>query len=469
MSAILHVASDGWRSRLDEDATDDNFVRIADAAAHLWTRSHPGAIVYVAFDARPEAERFACLVGRVLAGYGLVAKVSDRYAPAPALAWTVGRDNRACGGIMVTGAHTPYDYLGVKLYMADGGIASEEFARELEAEIDGEAHEVRGPIERKDIVRPYLDSLCQSVDGDAIAGAHLRVVFDSLYGPARGYLPIVMGALGIDVVEIHGEDDEGRNEMHPEPAEPWVDECEQAVVETGSQMGLVTGGDGTRVGAVDACGRFISPRMITALIIKHLIENRCEAGRVVLGISTSVLAQRVAERHGRRVSVRPVGFSHIYKEMAKGDVMLGAEEVGGIAVGSHMLERDALFAALLLCELVAVSGMSLEELAEDIGREYGSTSYAQRDVRVGAEVVDVLRTMLPGLNPEFVAGEKPTTVSHLDGLRLGFADGSWLLLRPSRTKPLVRIYAEAPNVQMRDRLLAEGAALVRRGGSPSDI
>lgn len=469
MSAILHIASDGWRARLDEDATDENFVRIADAAAHLWTRGHPGAIVYVAFDARPEAERFACLVGRVLAGYGLVVKVSDRFTPAPALAWTVRRDNRACGGVMVTGSHAPYDYLGVKFYMEDGGIASQEFTRELEAEIDGEAHEERGPIGRKDIVTPYLDNLCQSVDGDAIASAHLHVVFDSLYGPARGYLPSVMGALGVDVVEIHGKDDEGQGEMHPEPVEPWVDDCEQAVVETGSQMGLVTDGDGTRVGAVDENGRFVSPRIITALVLKHLIENRGETGRVVLGISSSVLAQRVAERYGQRVSVRPIGFNHIYKEMKKGDVMLGAEDVGGIAVGSHMLERDALFISLLLCELVAVSGMSLEELVADLGCEYGSTSYAKRDVRVGAEVVDVFRTMLPGLNPEQVAGKKPETVSHLDGLRLGFADGSWLLLRPSRTKPLVRVYAEAPTVQMRDRLLAEGAELARRGGSTSGM
>ena len=121
----------------------------------------PGAIVYVAYDARPEAERFACLVGRVLAGYGLAAMVSDRFAPTPALAWTVAHDNRACGGIMVTGSHNPYDYLGIKLYMDDGGIASAEFAEEIEASIEGEPSDVRGPIERRDIVLPYLDDLAR--------------------------------------------------------------------------------------------------------------------------------------------------------------------------------------------------------------------------------------------------------------------------------------------------------------------
>lgn len=237
MSAIIHIESDGWKSRLDEDFTEENVVRIADAAARVWSRTAPGAIVYVAYDARPEAERFACLVGRVLAGYGLAAMVSDRFAPTPALAWTVAHDNRACGGIMVTGSHNPYDYLGIKLYMDDGGIASAEFAEEIEASIEGEPSDVRGPIERRDIVLPYLDDLCTFVDGDAISRAHLTVLVDPLYGSTRTYLPAVMGALGINVVEIHAEIDEGAEDMHPEPVEPWVDDCEQAVVEVGPMLG----------------------------------------------------------------------------------------------------------------------------------------------------------------------------------------------------------------------------------------
>ena len=462
MSAIIHIESDGWKSRLDEDFTEENVVRIADAAARVWSRTAPGAIVYVAYDARPEAERFACLVGRVLAGYGLAAMVSDRFAPTPALAWTVAHDNRACGGIMVTGSHNPYDYLGIKLYMDDGGIASAEFAEEIEASIEGEPSDVRGPIERRDIVLPYLDDLCALVDGDAISRAHLTVVVDPLYGSTRTYLPAVMGALGINVVEIHAEMDEGAEDMHPEPVEPWVDDCEQAVVEVGADAGLVNDGDGIRMAAVDGAGRFITPHQIIALLLEHLLVNRSERGRVVLGISSSVLARRVAKNYDCRVVVKPVGFRHIYKEMCKGDILLGAEEAGGIALGSHMLERDGLLAALLICELMAKSGKTLEKLADDLSKAYGKTCYARRDLRVEAEVIDVFRTMLPGLNPKTVAGREPVQVSHMDGLKLEFSDESWVLLRPSRTKPVVRVYAEAPSIQERDELL-EAACDIARG------
>lgn len=462
MSAILHFTSDGWQSRLDEECTEENVARIADAAARVWSRAMPGAIVYVGYDARPEAERFACLAGRVLAGYGLVVMVSDRVAPTPALAWTVGGDNRACGGLMVTGSYHPYDYLGIKLYMADGGIGTTEFLDEVEAEIDAEASAERGAIERRDFVTPYLDKLCSMVDGDAIARAHLTVVFDALYGATSGYVPAVLGALGVDVVEIHGEWDDDALDVHPEPVEPWVDDCEQAVAEVGAAAGLVCDGDGVRLGAVDGRGAFVTPHQVIALILEHLIENRGATGRVVLGVSASVLARRVAREHGCRVTVRPVGFKHIYKEMCKGDVLMGAEEAGGIAVGGHMLERDGLYAALLLCELMAMTGKSLEELVAELTARYGTTSYARRDLRVEAEVIDVFRTMLPGLNPQSVAGHEPVAVSHMDGLRLEFSDESWVLMRPSRTKPVVRVYAEAPTIQERDQLL-EAACDIARG------
>lgn len=462
MSAILHFTSDGWQSRLDEDFTEENVARIAEAAGRVWSRALPGAIVYVGYDARPEAERFACLAGRVLAGYGLAVMVSDRYVPTPALSWAVGEDNRACGALMVTGSYHPYDYLGIKLYMSDGGIGTTEFLDEVESEIDASASGVHGAIERRDIATPYFDMLCGVVNGDAIARSHLRVVYDSLYGAGRGYMPAVLGALGVDTVEIHGEPDDEMPDVHPEPVEPWVDDCEQAVTEVGASAGLVNDGDGVRVGAVDGNGAFVTPHQVAALVLEHMFEHRGETGRVVLGVSASVLVRRVAQEHGCRITVRPVGFKHIYKEMTKGDVLLGAEEAGGIAVGGHMLERDGLYAALLLCELMATSGKGLAELVAELGKRYGATSYARRDLRVEPGAIDVFRTMLPGLNPQSVAGREPVAVSHMDGLRLEFDDESWVLMRPSRTKPVVRVYAEAPTIQERDRLL-EAACDIARG------
>lgn len=461
MSSIIHLSADGWRVRLDDEAVEADFGRIADAVGQFWAQSAPGAIVYVGFDARQDAERYACFVGRVLAGHGLVAKVSDRYVPTPALSWAVAHDPRACGGFMVTGSHHPYDYLGARIYMSDGVAATREVSDELEALIDAEPGALYGGIQRADLATPYLDALCASVDGDAIACARLSVVYDPLYGAGRTHLPMVMGALGIDVTEIHGMPDEDTADVHPDPIEPWVDDCERAVVEAGACAGFVTDGDADRMSAIDERGRFISPRMIATLALKHLVEHRGRTGRVVLGVAASVITRRAAKALGCRVVMKPTGFEHIYKEALKGDVLLGSEGQTGLCIPEHMLERDGLYITLLLCELMAQEHKTLAELVDEIDAEYGAMQYGMRDLRVENEVSEIFRTMLPGLNPHDVAGYEPVAVSHMDGLRLEFEDESWLLLRPSRMYPLVRVFAEAPTVQKRDELIDAGCEIAR--------
>ena len=461
MGAMIHFGTDGWRARLDGGFTEENVVRVADAAGRLWSRSFPGAIVYVGFDTRPGAERFARLAGMVLAGHGLVVKVSDRYVPTPALSWAVSRDMRVCGGLMITGSHNPNDYLGIKLRVADGGAGSTDFYEDLEREIDPEPTDARGPIAMADFVTPYLDELTGLVDGELIAQAGLKVVYDPMYGSARNYLPDVLRVLGVGVAQIHGRDDEGVDDIHPEPIEPWVDDCEQAVVEYGAQAGLVNDGDGDRVGAVDERGRYVSPQKIIALVLVHLVRNRGMSGRVVVNLSTSTLVRRVAKGLGCRVTVKPIGFKHIYEEMLKGDVLLGGEEAGGIGSPEHILERDGLLMNLLLCEYMAHEGKPLGVLVDELEAEYGRQYYARRDLRLESEIIEMLRTLLPGLNPPVVAGCQPVNVSHMDGLRLGFEDESWMLLRPSGTEPLVRVYAEAPTIEKRDELLDAGCDIAR--------
>ena len=164
---------------------------------------------------------------------------------------------------------------------------------------------------------------------------------------------------------------------------------------------------------------------------------------------------------GCKLNIKPVGFKYIYREMLKGDVLLGGGAAGGIGFASHMPERDGLLTNLMLCEAMATMGMTLGELVEKLEEACGHYYYARRDVRLDQEIIEMLRTILPGLNPPVIAGRVPSSVSHMDGLRFEFADESWLLLRPSGTEPVVRVYAEAQTIEMRDELLEAGCAIAR--------
>lgn len=461
MSAIIHFDTGGWRARLDGDFTHENVARVADAAARIWAQSVEHDCAYVAYDARPGARDFAELAARVIAARGIKVYLSAACVPLPALTWALVSDTRSCGGLMITGSHHPIEYLGVKLRMADGGTANTDFNEALEDAVEPEAPAARGSFEELDIMRPYLEHLAASVDGQLISAAHLKVVYDPLYGAGRGCMPKLLKSMGVEVREIHNVPDEERDVFHPEPVEPWVDDCEEAVVSGGAHIGLVTDGDGDRVGAVDENGKFVSADTILALLTGHLIENRGESGRVVINQTSSVLVRRFARAMGCRVTVKPVGFKHIYREIAKGDVLIAGEETGGIACPSYMPERDGLFAALLLCELMAKTGKPLGVLVEELESAFGKMRHAKKDIRLEAEEIETFRMMVPGLNPETVAGMQPTTVSHMDGLKLEFADGSWILLRPSREEPVVRIHVEAETVEKRDILLEKACDLAR--------
>ena len=141
--------------------------------------------------------------------------------------------------------------------------------------------------------------------------------------------------------------------------------------------------------------------------------------------------------------------------------LMGGEEAGGIGIAAHMPERDGILACLILCELMAKTDAPLGVLVDQLEDSFGKTSYGRRDLRLEAEDAETLRTLLPGVNPKSICGKVPQNVSHMDGLRLSFEDDTWLLVRPSGTEPVVRVYAEGFSVEERDELLDAGCALAR--------
>lgn len=345
--------------------------------------------------------------------------------------------------------------------MGDGSTANQDVIEELEETMAAEPLGLEGQYRTADIIPDYMRAVASFVDADAIRAAHMRVVVDPMGGAAQGYLADLLRELGVEVHEIHADETTDRGDICPDPVEPWVDACERAVVEDGACAGLVTDGDADRVGAVDERGRYIHPHQIMALVLGDLVQYRNLKGRVVVNLSCSTLVRRIAEALGCRVVIKPVGFKYIAAEMKKGGVLVGGEEAGGIGIAAHMPERDGILACLILCELMAKTGAPLGVLIDQLEASFGKTSYGRRDLRLEAEDAETLRTLLPGVNPKSICGKAPQSVSHMDGLRLAFEDDTWLLIRPSGTEPVVRVYAEGFSVEERDELLDAGCALAR--------
>lgn len=468
--AEIHFGTDGWRAIIGEDFTNDNLVRVIDAAARVFKEDAvaagrpadaPGTLI-VGHDCRQDAHAYAQLAAEVAAAQGFRVLLTQDYCPTPTLCWSVAQDADAVGGIMLTSSHNPAEYLGVKLRMNDGGAAGKEFTDRVEAAFADAPADARGAFETVDLMTPYLATLKERVDVEAIRNANLRVVVDPLYGAGRIYLAQLLRDLGVEVCEVNNAEDPTFDGLHPEPIPPWVDRCIAKVPELGFDAGFINDGDADRIGAVDEHGNFVNPHRIITLLTSHLAEDKGLTGRVVSTITASAMLARQCKRLGLELTSTPVGFKWIYAEMEKGDVMLGGEESGGIGIPSHVMERDGLLMALLLCETMAQRGMSLGQLVDDMFQKVGKLEFERQGLKITDEQMANFRAeIVPNYAPAEICGKQVVDVDRRDGVKFYLEGDAWVMMRPSGTEPLVRIYAEAETVdEVHDLLKAAESVVV---------
>ncbi|MEG0072046.1 MAG: phosphoglucosamine mutase [Raoultibacter sp.] len=468
MADAIHFGTDGWRAIIGEDFTDENLARTIAAAARIFReqrQSDPSLAscdtLIIAHDCRLNAHAYAQLAAGVAAAEGFTVKLSRDFCPTPCLCFSVARDPRAIGGIMLTSSHNPAEYLGVKLRMADGGASSKEFTDRVEAILPDQSSSARGSYEEVDLITAYLEALKQRVDVDAIRAAHLRVVVDPLYGAGRGYLADLLCDMGVEVCEINNAADPTFDGLHPEPIPPWIDRGLAKVVELGYDACFINDGDADRIGAADEHGNFVNPHRIITLLVAHLVEDKGLRGRVVSTITASAMLARQCKRLGLELTSTPVGFKWIYAEMGKGDVMIGGEESGGIGIPSHVMERDGLLMALLLAETMAQRHMSLGELVDDMCDKIGKLEFARRGLAITEAQMDRFRAeIVPNCARQAFCDKKVVAIDRRDGVKFSLEDDAWVMMRPSGTEPLVRIYAEAATMEEVEALLDEASEVV---------
>lgn len=448
----IRFTNDGWYARYDGQE-HQAIRRIADAVGAYWAQKAPGAQVFVGYDTRRDAAELAAEAAAVLGSWGLDARLSDIYCPMPALNHATRHQPEAVGALMLTADHRSADYVGVRVRNADSSAITPEVADAVEGLVPHEAPEARGPYSEQDFITPFMRAVSQCVDHEAIAGAGLRCVVDPLFGTSRGFAAQLLRVMGVDALEIHGEPRSDFGGIHPEAVEPWLDDCEVAVAKVGAHAGLVIDGPSNRAAVVDEKGVLVPQPKLYALVAGHLARNRGLSGRVVVPRSTSSIVRRQVQRLGLTLTEVAPGPTWAFEETRQGDVLLAGDGFGGLCVPVVDPERNAIVTCLLVLELLAHAEKPLSALVADLDQELGVMEYGQRDVRLDPGRFQVLRNLLPGLNASGLFSQEPVAVSHADGVRAQFADDSWVLMRPSQTEPLVRVYAEGPTRAVRDALL----------------
>jgi len=478
----INFGTDGWRAVISDTFTFTNLrlvtQAIADALSTQTWNNDDGRLkpeprtVVVGFDTRFLSDRYAIDVARVLAGNGFTVHLCQASAPTPAISFAV-RELNTVGGVMITASHNAPRYNGIKLKNAHGSAASPDQSRQVEVYLNDNEMRGRGPnlmdyenarekkiIHRFNPIPAYYKHLRELIDFDTIADGELRVVIDSMFGSGRGVIRGALQGTGCEVHEIRNELNPGFGGVHPEPIARYLDALAGAISRGTGNLGLATDGDADRLGAMDERCNFVDPHKIMALSLRYLVEKRGWRGAVVRTVSTSRMIDRLANRYGLPIHETPVGFNHISDLRINDDVLIGGEESGGISFKGHIPEGDGVLMGLLLVEIVASSGVTLHELVADLLEDVGPAHYARRDLRLSHPVTK--KTMVQRLKsnaPASIGGESILKVSDLDGAKYILSDDSWLLIRPSGTEPVLRVYAEGRSEEMLQALLSFGETI----------
>ncbi len=456
---MIRFGTDGWRAVIADTFTFGNVRQLSQAVAEFVNKQHTGAElpqVVVGYDTRFLSDRFAAETARVLAGNNIIAWLTRTDTPTPAISYNV-KEKGADAGVVITASHNPPRYNGFKLKAAYGGSATAEQCALVEEQLVALEGEARAPnimdyqhaldtgmIRRFDPSWSYYQHLGTLIDLDKISEAELNIVADAMWGAGRGAFAGILSRTRAHITEIRSTLNPGFGGIHPEPILRNLNELVAAVQRLQADVGLATDGDADRIGAIDARGNFIDPHTVFALALRHLVENRHLRGDVVKTVSTTMMIDVLARKYGLTLHETPVGFNHIADLMMKKDILIGGEESGGISIRGHIPEGDGILMGLILLEIMAHQRAPLHEIVADLQANYGPACYARHDVLLNQQKPKKqIVQMLADSAPSHLNGETVVRVDTMDGIKFYMSDNSWLLIRPSGTEPILRIYAEA--------------------------
>ena len=456
MPTQIKFGTSGWRAIMAEEFTFTNVRRAVTGIARYVSSQKPsGARVIIGRDPRFLGETFCSLAAEILSSYGITPLVIAEAAPTPAISYAVIRE-RADGAINFTASHNPPEYNGIKFSTPDGAPALPEVTKQIENEIvagNGQPGSASVKPEPLDPKPAYLARLREIVDIGAIKKAGLRVVFDPLWGAARGYSDSLLREAGVEVATVHDVRDVLFGGHAPEPDDHLLGAAREKMRETKAHIGIATDGDADRFGIVDADGTFLQPNYIIALLFDYLVESRGWKNGVGKSVATTNFINALAKHHGVQLYETPVGFKYIGELIKQDKIAIGGEESAGLSIRYHVPEKDGIIAGLLCCEMVAKRGKPLGEQLRDLFVKVGSFYPLRENFRLTAEVKAKFTEKLR-LDPQNFCGHRVTEVVRKDGLKLVLDDGSWVCYRLSGTEPVVRAYSEAPSEHALQKLSA---------------
>lgn len=369
-------------------------------------------------------------------------------APTPALQYAT-KNRGMSGGVIITASHNPPEYNGIKVVWSDGI----ELSREQEIEIeDIFFYEKASYVEwRKigrisvvgNIIDEYVEAVKKHVNADKIAEKHYHIVIDAANSVGNLAIPRLVRELGCKVTTINGDIDGTFPGRLPEPRPENLGELASTVRAFKADLGVAFDGDADRAIFVDERGEVHWGDKTFALVEKRFLE-RNPGEKVVTPVSSSTLIKDIAEAYGGELVLTKVGSVIVSQTMKKLKAKLGGEENGGIFYGPHQPVRDGAMTTALILEIMAENGRKLSSLLEELPKYFIEKGKVECPENLKLKTLERLIEQVKGQN-----------INTIDGVKVWFEDRSAILMRPSGTEPIYRLYAEAKSRERAKQLVDE--------------
>ena len=447
----IKFGTDGWRAIIGAEYTTDNVARVAQATALWLKKTNRNGRVVIGHDCRFGGKLFADTAAVVLAANGIKCLLSDRMVSTPVVS-LAAREFRCDLGIVITASHNPPDYNGFKLKASFGGPLPPAEVNEIEGLIpESNPHHLgdlnlekfieNGMVEVRDIESTYIKKIEENFDLDLLRANSSKFAYDAMFGAGQDIMKKILP----DIELLHCERNPGFNNVAPEPIHRNLGEFSELISKSKGSIkcGLATDGDADRIGLYNSKGEFIDSHHIILLLIKYLVEEKGIRGKVVNAFSVSPRVRKLCEHYGLEYQVVKIGFKYVAEIMIKDDVLLGGEESGGIAIKSHIPERDGIWIGLTVWEYMAKSGKSLEELIEEVYAIVGPFSFERIDLHLTESQKNKI---MEGCREDKFKSFGKYVVEFredIDGYKYYFKNNQWVMIRPSGTEPVLRTYAES--------------------------
>ena len=440
---MIKFGTDGWRAILNQEFNDENVKRVTLAIGkYVYDNFGFQKKILIGYDPREKADFYAEMTSNILAAKGFDIELSEKIVPTPVLAYNAKLKN-ACA-VMFTASHNPPEYLGMKFIPDYAGPATSDITDKIVENIDKDftAYDKNGEVKKVDFYPNYYSHICKLIDFEKIKALKSKIIFDGLYSASIGYFDKILDEQGIKYKALNMKHDTNFGGMMPDPKPQYLGNLISEVKNTNNSIGLANDGDADRFGVIDEDGNYVSPNVIIAILLKYLVKKGYQ-GSVVKTVGSSLLIDVISKKLNIPVIETAVGFKHVGEAMRKNTVIIGGEESGGLSILGHIPEKDGILANLLILEAVADSGLSLSELHKELFKFAGCNFYTNRHDFKKSDSSEINKILEYFKNIDKIGDFEITDINLKDGVKLMLGDKTKILVRPSGTEPLLRVYFES--------------------------